>query len=242
MIIHVLPGDAYVDTFRETGIEDEVAIFRECLIEGDHDGDGLPDFWQTRERFLSAAYPDVEESYVDHVVKEIEKFSSATEGDEINLWFEYELFCSTNYWFCLYLLKDSDADIYRVAPTLRDASTKWLGFGSFPASEMGECFAHRVKLNADDIKLGRDLWLAFKSGDKDRLLELGSSASPAFPYLIYVTEAAHEIDTKPRQILNEIAAEGKRDFTEIFPEFTKRAGVYGFGDVQVRRIMEPTIH
>ena len=122
----------------------------------------------------------MEESYVDHVVKEIEKFSSATDGDEINLWFEYELFCGTNYWFCLYLLKDSDTDIYRVAPTLRDASTKWLGFGSLRASEMGECFAHRVKLNADDIKLGRDLWLAVKSGDKDRLLELGSSASPAF--------------------------------------------------------------
>lgn len=242
MIIHVLPGDAYIDAFRETGIDGEVAIFRECLIEGDHDGDGLSDFWQTRERFLSAAYPDVDESYVDHVVKEIEKFSSATKGDEVNLWFEYELFCSTNYWFCLYLLKDSDANIFRVAPTVRDASTKWLGFGGLSTGEMRECFEHRVRLNAGDIKLGHDLWFAFKSGDKNRLLKLGSSASPAFPYLIDVTEAADEIDMKPKKVVDEIIAEGKSDFADIFSEFTKRAGVFGFGDAQVKRILESITH
>ncbi|HEV8591924.1 MAG TPA: DUF1835 domain-containing protein [Pyrinomonadaceae bacterium] len=242
MIFQVLPGDAYVDNFHETGLEGDVAIFRESLIEGDLAGDSLPDFWRSREQFLSNAYPDAEKSYIDHVVTEIEKFNSAKKGDEVNLWFEFELFCSVNYWFCLYLLKDSEADIYRVAPIVRDASTKWLGLGGLNAKELHKCFEHRIRLNGNDRKLGRHLWLAFRTGDNARLLELSSTASPAFPYLIDAAEAAAEIDTKPRQILNQIITEGGKEFGEIFSKFTKRAGVYGFGDAQVKRILESITH
>ncbi|HKX84134.1 MAG TPA: hypothetical protein VJL58_07940 [Pyrinomonadaceae bacterium] len=238
MIIHVLPGDAYVDTFRESGIEGEVAIFRECLIEGDLSGENLDDLWRSREQFLTAAYPDPDKSYRDFVVREIDKFAHAKSGDEVNLWFEYELFCSVNYWFCLNLLSDSGSDVYRVAPTVRDASTKWRGFGRLEEAEFIACFNDRVKLNEDDIKLGRDLWNAFRSGDTDRLLSLGTSASPAFPYLIDVTEAAVEMDTKLKKILAEVMAEGVTEFAEIFPRFARRAGVYGLGDLQVKRLLD----
>lgn len=240
MIIHILPGDAYVDTFRETGIEGEVGIFRECFVEGDLSGDILPELWQSRESFLSGVYTDPEKSYPDYVVSEIKKFSVAKTGDEVNLWFEYELFCSVNFWFCLHLLKDSGADIYRVAPTVRDDKTKWRGFGRLDAQEMIACWNDRVKLTSEDVKLGSELWLAFKAGDFDRLRKLGSN--DAFPYLKEVTEAAAELETRPKEVVQEIITEGSTDFNEIFPQFARRAGVYGLGDVQVKRIVDSIIH
>lgn len=238
MIIHVLPGDAYVETFRETGIEGEVAIFRECLVEGDLRGDDLKVLWRSREGFLSSAYPDPGKSYHEYVVSEIEKFANAATGDEVDLWFEYELFCSVNYWFCLSLLADTGCVVYRVAPTIRDDSTKWRGFGKLEAADLIECWNHRIELEESDVELGRDLWTAFKSKDLERLLKLGSTASPAFPYLIDVTEAAADLETKPRQVLAEIVADGSTDFDDVFPQFARRAGVYGLGDVQVKRIFE----
>ncbi|HSU24343.1 MAG TPA: hypothetical protein VLI65_00045, partial [Pyrinomonadaceae bacterium] len=60
----------------------------------------------------------------------------------------------------------------------------------------------------------------------------------AFPYLDEVGRAAAEVDSKPLQIVREIKREGKRDLKEVFPEFRRRAGVYGFGDTQVKRLME----
>lgn len=238
MIVHVLPGDAYADAFRETGLEGEVAVFRECLVDGEVGGESLAEFWRNREKFLTASYPDPGKPYAEFVVDEIEKFANAGVGDEVNLWFEYDLFCNANYWFCLNMLTGSGAEVYRIAPAVRDEKTKWLGFGGMPAEELLECWKHRVRLNDDDLELGRELWQAFRKRDSERLLRLGTAASPAFPHLIDAAEAAAEIDTRPLAVLNEIRAEGIGNFNEIFAEFQRRAGVYGFGDAQVKRLME----
>ena len=52
MNIHLLPGDSYIETFRNSEIGGEVAICRECLIEGDVNADDLASFWLVREKFL----------------------------------------------------------------------------------------------------------------------------------------------------------------------------------------------
>ena len=143
-----------------------------------------------------------------------------------------------NYWFCLSLLANSTADVYRVAPSVRDDSTKWRGFGKLDAQELIECWNHRVRLTQADLKLGRDLWDVYRHKNIEQLLRLGTAASLAFPYLIDVTEAVEVIDTRPKQIVEEIVAEGAKDFSEVFSQFARRAGVYGFGDVQVKRIFD----
>jgi hypothetical protein len=70
------------------------------------------------------------------------------------------------------------------------------------------------------------------------LFELGEEDSPAFPYLAEVTQAAAELDTKPADILRDILSAGHVDLKSVFPLFARAAGVYGFGDTQVKRLME----
>ncbi|MFN6963097.1 MAG: DUF1835 domain-containing protein [Pyrinomonadaceae bacterium] len=240
MKLHVLPGDAYVEAFRETGLEGEVAVFRECFIEGDLGGGDLAELWRVRAAYLSAAYPEQNDrSYPSYVVAEIDKIiQAAQQAGEIYLWFEYELFCSVNYWFCLELLRESSAELYRVSPTVRNETTRWRGFGRLASEEMLECWNDRVRLSAGDIARGGELWRAFRAGDRARVRELGAYESPAFRYLPEVAAAASDLELRPKQIIDEIAAAGTRDFEELFAEFARRAGVYGLGDVQVRRLME----
>lgn len=238
MKLHVLPGDAYLDSFRGTDLEGDIVVFRECLVEGELWGPSLPEFWKTRETYLSKTYPDNNKSYKRDVAAEIEKLFVPGAADEIYLWFEYELFCGVNYWFCLYLLRDSLATIYRVSPAVRGQETRWRGFGRLSSEELNECWADRVRLVREDVERGTELWLAFKTGNKHRLEALGTHESEAFPYLREVSAAAADAKTRPREILAEISPTGTGEFREIFVEFGKRAGVYGLGDEQVKRLLD----
>lgn len=235
MIYHVLPGDAQVETFKKTNIEGEIIVCREALIEGDISAENLEDFWQIRENYLSKTYPNNEISYKKDVRAEFEKLSNVSANDEVNLWFEYELFCQANFWFCLALLSEKDAEIYRVAPVVRDENDLWKGFGNLSENDLEKCFEQRIKLTKEDVLLGREIWKSFifKSFD---LIDFEKAGN--FPHLKEVCEAASEIESRPEARMREILETGETDFDKAFEEFRKTEAIYGFGDAQVRKIYD----
>src|SRR5215218_1547267 len=101
MKIHVLAGDALAADFKNAGFEGEIIVCRECLVEGDARAENLEDFWRVRAGFIKTTYGETEEKYFAGVVGELEKLTNLAPGAEANLWFEYELFCQANMWFCL---------------------------------------------------------------------------------------------------------------------------------------------
>ena len=234
MKLHVMPGDSLTERFRETGIEGEIAVCRECLIEGNVNADTLEEFWAVRAAFLGKTYGETDLSYFDYVAAELKKLQNLDSGCAVNLWFEHELFCQVNLWFCLSLLDGTKADVYLVDPPV--GSDVWKGFGDTSADELKSCFAGRKKFSNEDIGLGSELWNAFRTSDDARLNILAERKSPSFSYLNEVCQAAIEKDVRPRAILAEI--DSAKPFQEIFAEFSKRAGVYGFGDSQVKRLLE----
>lgn len=234
MRIHVLPGDAQAGTFNETGIEGEVVVCRECLIEGPVTSADMDEFWRSRAEFLSVDF----ETYAGKTIAEFEKLKNLAPGDEVNLWFEYELFCQANMWFCLSLLQNTEADVYRVEPVVREDGEIWKGFGSLGAADLKKCFAARTKFEFSDILLGAELWDAYRNDNHQRLRELSNAKSACFPYLKEVCDAEIEKSVRPKHILKEITASGITEFTDIFPLFAERAGVYGYGDSQVKRRLE----
>ncbi len=238
MIYHVLPGDATAADFRATGIEGEVIVCRECLIVGDSDAENLDELWEQRARFILAEYAEDEIEYQEKVADELVQLLNVPPESEVYLWFEYELFCSVNLWFCLWLLSfTEDVSVYRVEPAVRSVNDRWKGFGGLNSDDLRDCFDAASRLEQTDIALGAELWDAYRKRDFDRLEKLAQSASDRFPYLQEVCDAAVKIDTRPLEILNEITASGITDFPEVFAEFTKRAGVYGLGDLQVERLL-----
>jgi hypothetical protein len=233
MILHLLPGDAQVDALRESGLEGELLVCREALVEGDLDGEDLDEFFANRTAFLS----EEPAKYDANVASQFRRLLDAKAGDEVDLWFEYELFCAVNMWFCLSLLETSPAAVYRVAPIYLSEDERWKGFGPARGPEMRQSFEQRIKLSPDEVGLGAKLWRAYRSGDKDALIKLTSNHSSAFPYLDEVGRAAVEKDSTPAHIISEIQSEGINNFNEIFLEFRRRAGVYGYGDLQVKNVM-----
>lgn len=237
MIIHVLPGDAQVEAFRDTGIEGEIVVCREALVDGDVRADSLEEFWSVRERYLADAYPESGSNYRDRVVAEFEKLRDLPAAAKVNLWFEYELFCHVNMWFCLWLLRDSRAELYRVAPVVQRKDDVWSGFGNLTPDQLRECYEERLQFTTPDIGLGVELWTAFQNRDYARLKELSTTTSACFPYLEEACDAEIDKEVRPKQVLQELRRDGVDDLNEMFAAFRQRAGVYGFGDEQVKRIL-----
>lgn len=234
---HVLPGDSLTAELAQTGIDGDVIVFRETLIAGDISEENLDLFWDIRANFVMLDYGGDPIEYRESVAYELEKLIDLEPETEVNLWFEYELFCQANMWFCLDLLKDQE-NIYRVAPLNASPDDVWKGFGDHDAAKLNECFQERVKFTAEDLSKGRELWAAFRKHDSTRLLELGKYRSACFPFIKETCTAAAEIETRPKAILKEITATGLNEIETIFPEFQKLAGVYGYGDLQVERLLE----
>lgn len=238
MIYHVLPGDSLVGEFRKSNISGDIIVCREALIAGPVDADSLDEFWQQRARFVLSEYGDDEIAYLEKTAAELNRLTELAADDELNLWFEYELFCSVNLWFCLSLLKDTGAAIYRVEPIGLDEDKRWDGFASFAPADLKTCFELRTKLTEADIRRGAALWDAYRQKDELRLEELARGDDRAFPHLSEVVAAANEQEIQPLEILRMIASEGERDFGQTFAEFKKRAGIYGYGDLQVQRLLD----
>ncbi len=238
MKIHVLAGDALAENFKNGAIDGEIIVCRECLVEGNLKAASLEDFWETRAEFITESYGASKADYFSGVVGEFERLKNlASVRAEVNLWFEYELFCQVNLWFCLYNLRESDAKLFRVAPVVRKSEEIWKGFGKLGTEDLEKCFARRVEFTEEEISLGANLWNAYQNADYQSLEKLSETKSACFPYLKEVCRAEIEKNSRPKEILQGIIANGKSDFAEIFPEFSNQAGVYGFGDAQVKRIM-----
>lgn len=240
MIYHVLPGDAQLEDFRKTGIDGEVIVFREAFITWPIDAVDTNEFWDQRASYILSEYGDDEIVYHEKVADEILRFGDVATGDEVNLWFEFELFCSVNLWYCLHELKESGASIFRVAPIDLEPDDVWRGFGQHGPDQLRSAFEARIEFTVEDVDVGARLWRAFRDHDHEKLRLLGEHRSSALPFLKEVSEAASKIDTRPAAILRDIKSEGMHTLAEVFPEFQKRAGVYGFGDAQVQRLMDKT--
>lgn len=227
-----------VETFEKAGIGGEMGVCRECLVDGEASAGDLDEFWQIRESYLKAAYPKPEGFYREKVRAEFEKLLNLPAGAEVNLWFEYELFCQVNLWFCLWLLSGRNVEVYRVAPVIKNREEIWKGFGVLDQEDLKKSFDRRIKFGPGDIRLGADLWRAFCSGDREGLETLGANESECFPHLEEVCRAAVELKDRPRNALRKIMAAGEREFGPVFRVFNQTEGIYGFGDLQVKRIYE----
>lgn len=243
MQIHVLTGDCLADTFRHAEIQGEVIVSRECLIAGDvRPRQNLQEFWEMRATFIHEQYGGGREGYMQHAAQEYEKLLRLPADCDVHLWFEHDLFCQVNMWFSMFLLAQTEQrNVYRVSPIAASPDELWFGFGRHDAAQLRQCFSARKKVQKSNIMLGAALWSAYQRQDTEALRRLSASASQEiFPYLQEVCHAEIErkLHKRPETVLKTIMERGAKDFDEIFLAFSKQEGIYGFGDLQVKGILE----
>lgn len=241
--LHLLNGDQLASQLQGAPFLNAQVVFREALLVGPTPAVGLEKFWKVRTAFIAGSYGVTAEEYRQKTVLELEKLYSLPEDTEVCLWFEDDLFCQVNLWFVLFLLADKPKlKLYRVFPECSALENRWTGFGQATRESLEKSYRERVLLTQEDRQLGNSLWIAYRDQDWGKLKSLSTHISTCFQSLEEVCQA--QVDRlpgkgigKPERILSEILASGTTDFSLIFKEFNKQAGIYGFGDLQVKTLL-----
>ncbi|MEP4094320.1 DUF1835 domain-containing protein [Reichenbachiella sp.] len=236
---HILNGDALKSQFPTT-ISGTQIVARECLADGEVVGSTPDELYKTRERFISQNYEGYKDGdYFNKTVREFERIRTIPTGSEVCLWFEDDLFCQVNLWFVLHLLKNVNCRSFLVRPKTHTR----FGFGGLNQEELVQCYRNKQKLsNLDRLN---ELWLYYQNGDSEALLAVAKMLNESYPFLTpavqaYVDSIPHEGHLgRPIQTLIQIKKDLKtEEFSPIFKEFCVRESIYGFGDLQVKRLLK----
>ncbi len=243
--VALLNGDCLAEQLKGTELLVERIVFREALVSGPLDGATWEEFWETRVRFLTQNYGATAQEVQEKTVTELEKIRRIADGVELSLWFEDDLFCQVNLWFALNLLSESHhIKIYRIFPPESSQANKWRGFGDTSAAALAQAYRSKVPFNSSDLALGKNLWEAYRRGDSAQLAALSKNVSPCFRHLQEVCQAQLDRisedpnERRPEKVILELLAMGITDFDSLFSQFSEREGIYGFGDLQVRELLD----
>ena len=189
---------------------------------------------------MQEMYGIPQEEYFKKTVPELTKITQIRDG-EVNLWFEEDLFCQVNFWFVCSLLNGKDLSVNLVQP---ETDLRY-GFAGLNGEGLISAFKQRVSINTEQLTYFSLLWMAYQNGDINELKATAGLLQNQFPFLKDAISA--QIDRTPdvngyghpERIILEIMNDKVHDnFGVVFQEFNKRAPIYGFGDLQVKRLFD----
>ncbi|MBB4806919.1 hypothetical protein HNP38_002215 [Chryseobacterium defluvii] len=247
-VFHILNGDCLAEQLKETSVGGEVIICREALVSGKVKADSLEDFWELRAEFISGEYGIEKETYYEKTVSEFQKIINIPEFSEVNLWFEDDLFCQINLWFCVFLLsKIKNIRMYLVFPLVSENEDHWRGFSLSDSKGLEESMQSRIEFREKDIQLGVNLWNTYQNDDRQQLIRLSENESDCFALLKPVIEAYCNTSpenitlTNPEVYIKNLVDNGIRDFSSVFKTFQQNLGIYGYGDLQVKKMYDKAL-
>ncbi|QGY47057.1 DUF1835 domain-containing protein [Maribellus comscasis] len=238
---HILNGDSLMQQFPKT-IDGEIIVARECFVDGSVEGEQLDELFASRARFLYQNYGEPQQAYYKNVVSEFQKIQNIGNNSDINLWFEDDLFCQVNFWFVTNLLENTigaNNTVYLIRP---DSHNQY-GFAGLNQSELVSIYKKRVLLpRLNNIA---SLWKSYQNNNTEELIALARQLKTSFPFILPAVQAhIARIPTKNSpgrpvlsllEIMNDLDT---KEFGPVFREFCKRENIYGFGDLQVKRLLD----
>ncbi|MFY9243654.1 MAG: DUF1835 domain-containing protein [Polaribacter sp.] len=238
---HILNGEALKNQLPNS-IKGEIIVARECLVDGDVDGSNLVDLYKTRASFIANNYPGYKEGdYYEKTVSEFERIMKIPNESEINLWFEDDLFCQVNFWFIAHLLniKGYNGSIFLIRPY----SNIQFGFGGMDEKDFSKAYKEKVNINLFELHVISKLWTCYQKKNHKSMFSFGKGLENKYPFILNAIKVNHERQPinntlgRPMESIIKIMNNLKSDdFDTVFKYFNKEESIYGFGDLQVKRL------
>lgn len=238
---HILNGDALLEQFPPTLLGDKI-VLRECLMDGPVLSDSLGELYEIRAIFLDDLIKDFNPNdYRKDSVAEFEKIRSIPPHSIVYLWFEDDLFCQVNLWFVCYLLYNhtEQLKVYLIRPKFL---TKF-GFAAYDSAGLVKLFKEQTEFPC--LEVCAKLWSAYSNNNLMLLQDTSATVSEGFSFI--KTAVKLHLDRlpnkdgngRPVEVLKAILEEvGDEDFSLIFKRFSEELYVYGYGDLQVKRLIK----
>ncbi len=238
---HILNGDALKEQF-PSDIAGEKIVARLCLVDGPVEGATTEELFSVRAKFIAESYPGFTEADYFNYAEETRSIKEIPENSTINLWFEDDLFCQVNFWFILdFINKDKNYTLNLVRPMKHSE----YAFGGMNEGELNQALENKIQITDADQKILKQFWKSYQENDLLELLMLAQDVKEKFPFLIpaiYAHLDRLSNPSRPKTVLMEIMKDLNTDkFGSVFQAFSKKESIYGFGDLQVKRMYDEII-
>ena len=246
MVYHILNGDALKEQISSV-LDGELIICRELMMEGPCQGADLDSILKTRQDFFSKELGITETEYTAKSISELKKLQQLKNRDEINLWFEDDLFCQSNLWFCVFVISQLGflVELFYIRP--KEATT--FGFGGLNTKELLIALENKNTLTQEDIDLIIKVWKAFQVSDFQSLKQMSINFKTKMPWISEAIDAhlarfifEGSFGLHEELMLQSIKETDQPDFKSTFKLFSSKASVYGYGDLQAKKIYDKMIN
>ncbi|WP_341226963.1 DUF1835 domain-containing protein [uncultured Arcticibacterium sp.] len=229
-VYHILNGDMLRWQIPKE-IQGEIIICKEALVEGDVNAESLEMLFDKRAAYLGQ-YENSGIDYYSDVVSEFEKIINLPNNADVNLWFEFDLFCQVNLWFVSSLLKQQN--IYLVLPQNES------GFGTMNAEELKDALYKRRAVSRKNLSLLKEFWPAFQTNDLSQMEALAAQLRNQFSFLLTAVKAnERRLNGDLEKSIKEILLnEENLDFQEAFKQFCIQEPSFGYADLQFKKIYD----
>ncbi|QNK77566.1 DUF1835 domain-containing protein [Winogradskyella undariae] len=164
--LHITNGNNLTDFLKELDFKDDILTWQEMLCEGPTiakiDSD---EFIELRIAFLKEHYNiEVDEKDMKH---ELAKLDNVEEYSEINLWFDYNLFCHINLLGIINLLhqKEIKIPLYLICSGRVKGEKNLKGLSELNSGQLKSHYKNKIKLTSKDIDLAIALWRTYCGKD-----------------------------------------------------------------------------
>lgn len=242
-IFHILNGDALSEQF-PADIPGQRIVAREALADGLIQGSTPEQFFAGRLTYMQEKYGISAEEYTRLSIGEFQKIQCIPPDAFVFLWFEDDVFCQLNCWFVAFLLayEHHRGPCYLIRPQ----EHSHLGFGGLSREDL--LALYREKAQLVDVNKLSELWKTVQTGKAAAALDHAREALQAYPFIATAVGAYFEAlpgandPGRPKRSLICIVKElGTTDFRKVFAEFNKREAIYGYGDLQVQRLLQELV-
>lgn len=244
--LHITNGDVLSDYLNDLNIEGDMITWQEMLCEGPTlEQVYSTEFSKLRIQFFSDFY-DIELE-VAKIELALEKLNHPDTYSEIILWFEYDLFCHINMIAVISLIqqKKITLPIYLVCSGKVDRNKNLKGLAELNSGQLLKHYRDKILLKPEDIDLATTIWGIY-CGKDHNLLKPYIVEKSSFKYLSNCLKAHLERFPETKDGLNNM----ERNILEIVRDKTIKSrhhllgyalnyqGYYGYGDLQILRIMD----
>lgn len=246
-ILHILNGDSLLSGVQSLKLEGQKLVWREMLCAGPTSMEvGGEQFFEKRGEFLEDQYEITKESYHEAFVTNLENIDAIKTFDEINFWFEYDLFCHINLLGALAWISQHgfNGKAYHICSGRVKGASKLLGLSELTTAQLEAHFNNRKQLSAGDIESAYDIWTLYCGGDHNELIPKITKPT-SFDYLSNCLKSHIErfpncktgLNLLETHILNLIDKQIIKSEHHLCGYALDRQGYYGYGDAQIFKMI-----
>ncbi len=233
-MLHITNGDSAARTIRSTKIGGAVLPWQDVLHEGPVPaGLSLDQLRGIRAAFIADQGWGKYDTVLAELVQRDEAIFSASEYDEINLWFEHDLFDQLQL---IQILSVLPQDVHHHCAIVQPVRGEYLGYQ--PVDALCTFYEQRQPATAAQFTIARRAWDAFRSPDPAALLSFlreDTSVLPAVaPALLrhgqQYPSLENGLNRTERQILEAVANQAEPMKTVYLESHQKREELVFMGD------------